>query len=354
MRLIAALPEGVVVMVPPGAAPAPCRSSGGRPAASEGYRRLATSVNRAGARGAGVPSAAGPRAARRSRIEPLPRQARSRRLPGAQQGAHPRRRPRAPRPRGRLRRDRRSGRRARPRRGPRRGAPPGQGHLHDVAEARRAAAQHGHPVGRAARPRSRRGSPAPRSRDAPPWRRAASRCISARVSVSRLPKGSSSSTRPRPGTRVRASATRWRMPPDSSAGSASRGRPGRTRQQGARRRVAQLGTGRLRRPWAARPRPRRQGTALSSALSQGSSRSAGTCRRRGRVRPRAARIRGPGRGHRPAVHPHLAAPGRHQARQGVQQRALAAAAAAHHGQALAGRQVEGAAATTASPRPGSP
>ena len=63
-------------------------------------------------------------------------------------------------------------------------------------EPRRPAVQHRHAGRRAARPRPRRASPAPRSPGAPPSRPSSQRRISARVTASRLPKGSSSRIEP--------------------------------------------------------------------------------------------------------------------------------------------------------------
>ena len=96
---------------------------------------------------------------------------------------------------------------------------------------------------------------------------ASQRCIDARVIESSAPNGSSRSSTGRPGRSVRRNATRWRIPPDSSAGRArsNSARPKRSNSGSARRRASARGT-----PWhssasaafAERVAPRQQEVAL--------------------------------------------------------------------------------------------
>ena len=90
-------------------------------------------------------------------------------------------------------------------------------------------------------------------------------CISWRVSASRAANGSSRQRTVRPDSSVRANATRWRIPPDSSAGRA-RSKPPRPKSRSsaaACSRAAPRST----------PATRSASAALSTALRHGSSRS---------------------------------------------------------------------------------
>ena len=97
----------------------------------------------------------------------------------------------------------------------------------------------------------------------PARRPAASSCKRIRVIASSAENGSSMSTMGRSSIRVRASATRWRMPPESVRGRASASPPRPTRSSIARAR-ARSGFS---------PRRRAPRETLPSALSQGMSRS---------------------------------------------------------------------------------
>ena len=90
-------------------------------------------------------------------------------------------------------------------------------------------------------------------------------CISARVIASSEANGSSSASTGLPASRVRRKATRWRIPPESSAGAerSKPARPKRSNSAAARARASALPA-----PWL-----RSASAALSSAEYQGSSRS---------------------------------------------------------------------------------
>ncbi len=91
-------------------------------------------------------------------------------------------------------------------------------------------------------------------------------CRSARVIASSAANGSSSSSTGLPVSSVRRKATRWRIPPESSAG--------RARSKPARPTRSNIGCGLRRGPRAREaPASRRASAALSIARSQGSSRS---------------------------------------------------------------------------------
>ncbi len=90
-------------------------------------------------------------------------------------------------------------------------------------------------------------------------------CISARVIASSAPKGSSRQSTPFPERSVRRKATRWRIPPESSAG--------RERSKPSRPSSANSAPARSRAAARERPAIRSASAALSVASSQGSSRS---------------------------------------------------------------------------------
>ena len=92
---------------------------------------------------------------------------------------------------------------------------------------------------------------------------ASQRCIWARVSASSAPNGSSRHSTGRPASSVRRNATRWRIPPESSAG--------RARSKPSSPNAAKCSCAAARAAFLEVPPARSASPALSSARSQGSS-----------------------------------------------------------------------------------
>ena len=104
-------------------------------------------------------------------------------------------------------------------------------------------------------------------------------CIDARVIESSAPNGSSRSSTGRPARSVRRNATRWRIPPDSSAGRArsNSASPKRSNSGSARSRAAAFG---------GRPGTRARARRCRARRARAAAGRAGACRRTRRAAPR--------------------------------------------------------------------